>query len=141
MGNTWTGDMGNSGGMPWRTSTPMSQRLEFVVLASRAGLAFSELCRRYGVSRKTGYKWLKRYEAGGAEALAERSRRPRRSPGQIAPAVAEAVVALRQETTWGGRKLRQGLQMLGHKAVPAASTCTQILRRADLLKKEPSGPL
>jgi transposase InsO family protein len=56
--------------------------------------------------------------------------------------VAEKVLALRKETTWGGRKLRQRLQALGEKEVPAASTCTEILRRADLLKKDgASGPL
>lgn len=127
--------------MPWRTFTPMSQRLEFVVLASGAGLAFSECCRRFGISRKTGYKWLQRYRAGGQAALADRSRRPRRSPRQIAPAVAEAVIALRRETTWGGRKLRQRLQQLGQAQVPAASTCTAILRRAELLQPEPApGP-
>src|SRR5579885_2545704 len=127
--------------MPWRTHTAMSQKLELVVLATQACLPFRELCRRFGVSRKTGYKWLKRYQAGGPEALAERSRRPRRSPGQVTPAVAEAVIALRRETTWGARKLRQRLQKLGQAEVPAASTCTEILRRADLLNKQPaSGP-
>lgn len=114
----------------------MSRRLEFVVLATHAGLAFCELCRRFGVSRKTGYKWLGRYRSGGKEALADRSRRPRRSPRQIAPAIAETVIALRRETTWCGRKLRQRLQALGQGEVPAASTCTQILRRANLLKPE-----
>lgn len=128
--------------MPWRTQTPVSQRLEFIVLATQAGLAFSKLCRRFGVSRKTGYKWLKRYEAGGKEALEDRSRRPHRSPRQVAPAVAEAVIALRRETTWCGRKLRQRLQALGQTEVPAASTCTEILRRAALLKTESSpGPV
>jgi transposase InsO family protein len=127
--------------MPWQTLTPMSQRLEFVVLATQSGLAFSELCRRFHVSRKTGYKWLERYRAGGPAALQERSRRPRLSPRQVAPAVAASVIALHRETAWGGRKLRRRLQDLGHTAVPAASTCTEILRRADLLKKEhPAGP-
>lgn len=49
----------------------MSQRLEFVVLATQAGLAVRELCRRFGISRKTGYKWLKHYQAGGPDALSE----------------------------------------------------------------------
>jgi transposase InsO family protein len=120
----------------------MSQRFEFVVLASQSGLAFSELCRRFDVSRKTGYKWLERYKAGGAAALQERSRKPHRSPKQVSAVVAEAVVALRRETGWGGRKLRRRLQDLGHAEVPAASTCTEIVRRADLLKKDaPSGPM
>lgn len=119
----------------------MSQRLEFVVLASQSGLAFQELCRRFGVSRKTGYKWLARYRAGGREALVDRSRRPHRSPAQVSPQMAQAVIALRLETAWGGRKLRRRLQDLGQNQVPAASTCTEILRRADLLKKDqPGGP-
>jgi transposase InsO family protein len=128
--------------MPWHIHTPMSQRLEFVVLATGSGLAFSELCRRFGVSRKTGYKWLKRFKAGGEEALADRSRRPRRSPRLVPRAVAEAVIALRVETTWCGRKLRRRLQMKGFTPLPAASTCTEILRRADLLNKDaPRGPV
>lgn len=128
--------------MPWRTHTPMSQRLEFVVLASRSGLAFSELCRRYQISRKTGYKWLARYKAEGPEALQDRSRKPHSSPRRICEALAQTVIALREQTTWGGRKLRRRLQDLGHVQVPAASTCTEILRRADLLKKDrSSGPL
>jgi transposase InsO family protein len=128
--------------MPWRIHTFMSQRLEFVVLASGSGLALSELCRRFGISRKTGYKWLARYRSGGAEALEDRSRKPHRSPRQVSPAMAEQVIALRQETTWGARKLRRRLQDLGHQQVPAASTCTAILRRADLLGQDvPKGPL
>ena len=128
--------------MPWRTLTAMSQRMEFVILAKQSGLAFSEVCRRFGVSRKTGYKWLERYKAGGTDALQDRSRKPRRSPKQVSRAVAEAVIALRVETAWGGRKLRRRLQDLGHQDVPAASTCTEILRRAELLKRDvPAGPM
>ncbi len=85
--DVWTGDMGDrcsetwvTLGMPWHTQTHMSQRLEFVVLATGRGLAFSELCRRFGVSRKTGYKWLARYKTGGQPALEDRSRKPHRSP-------------------------------------------------------------
>ena len=128
--------------MPWHTQTPMSQRFDFVVLATRSGLAFSELCRRFGVSRKTGYKWLKRFKSEGQAALVDRSRRPRCSPRLVPPAVTEAVVALRKETTWGGRKLRRRLELTGFTPLPAASTCTEILRRADLLNKDaPRGPV
>lgn len=122
--------------MPWRTLTPMSQRYEFVVLASQSGLAFKELCRRFGISRKTGYKWLERFRADGPQALQDRSRRPVRSPKQVTAAVADAVIEVRLENpAWGGRKLRRRLQDLGQVNVPAASTCTQILRRADLLTR------
>ena len=129
-------------GMPWHTQTYMSQRLEFVVLATGSGLAFSELCRRFAVSRKTGYKWLARYKEGGKEALDDHSRKPHRSPKRVSAAVAHRVIALREETTWGGRKLRQRLEALGYTPLPAASTCTEILRRAQLLKKDgPRGPV
>jgi transposase InsO family protein len=113
-----------------------------VVLATQSDVPFCELCRRFGVSRKTGYKWLQRYQAGGAAALQDRSRKPHRSPKQVAPSITEAVLTLRRETTWGGRKLRRRLQDLGHKEVPAASTCTAILRRAELLHQTaPGGPM
>ena len=142
MGDIRTGDMGYTWRMPWRTFTPMSQRLEFVVLATQSGIAFSELCRRFAVSRKTGYKWLTRYKADGAQGLKDRSRCPHHSPKQVSPTVAELVIALREETTWCGRKLRRRLQDLGHRDVPAASTCTEILRRASLLETEQTrGPM
>jgi transposase InsO family protein len=130
-------------GMPWRINTPMSQRYEFVVLAGQSGLAFKELCRRFGVSRKTGYKWLLRYRAGGVAALQDQPRRPQHSPRQTPPVMTTEVIALRRaQPAWGGRKLRRRLQDLGHTAVPSASTCTAILRRADLLGPRPApGPM
>ena len=120
--------------MPWQIPTLMSQRYEFVLLASQAGVNIRQLCRRFGISAKTGYKWLNRYEAGGAEALGDRSRRPKCSPRQCEPEMAAKVVALRQQQpAWGGRKLRRRLRDLGSPEVPTASTCTAILRRAGLL--------
>jgi transposase InsO family protein len=117
----------------------MSQRYEFVVLAGQAGANIRELCRRFGVSRKTGYKWMRRYRTGGAAGLVDRSRRPQRSPGRCREDLAAAVIEVRQANpTWGGRKLRRRLLNLGHLSVPAASTCTQILRRATLLSPEAS---
>jgi len=121
----------------------MSQRFEFVVLAGQAGINFRQLCRRFGISAKTGYKWRQRYRAGGQAALTDHSRRPRNSPRQCPEVVAAPVIALRQqEATWGGRKLRRRLLDLGHSEVPAASTCTEILRRAGLLRAgaNPPGP-
>lgn len=116
--------------MPWQTLDLMSQRLEFVLLATGGGVSFRELCRRFRISAPTGYKWLARFEAGGAEALADRSRRPQHSPEQYDGAVVEELLRLHAQWGWGGRKLRQRLQALGYGQVPAASTCTQILRRA-----------
>lgn len=120
--------------MPWNTQTLMSQRHEFVLLASEAGVNFRQLCRRFRLSAKTGYKWLKRYRAGGVAGLKDQSRRPRLSPRTCDAEVAGKVLAVREEhPTWGGRKLRRRLCDLKVRQVPAASTCTAILRRAQLL--------
>ena len=112
----------------------MSQRHEFVLLAGQAGTNFRRLCRRFGISPKTGYKWRKRFATQGTVGLADRLRRPLHSPGQCPEATAAQVLAVRAEhPTWGGRKLRRRLQDLQVESVPAASTCTEILRRAQQL--------
>ena len=129
--------------MPWITPTMMSQRSEFVRLASQAGVNMRQLCRRFQISPKTGYKWRQRYAAGGAAALGDQPRRPKHSPGVSDPAMSARVIALRtQYPSWCGRKLRRRLLDLGERA-PAASTCTAILRRAQLLHPggRPGGPL
>jgi transposase InsO family protein len=111
----------------------MRQRLEFVRQVRQGASRLSALCREYGISRKTGYKWLERYAAGGPEALADQSRRPHGSPGQTSPAVEAAVLVVRAaHPSWGGRKIRAYLQGRVN-GVPAASTVTAILRRHEQL--------
>lgn len=111
----------------------MTQRCEFVRLASQPGVNRRELCRRFRISPKTGYKWLRRFAQGGEAALFDRSRRPQHSPKLISVTMSERVIALRGDNPgWCGRKLHRRLQDLGEQA-PAASTCTEILRRANLL--------
>jgi transposase InsO family protein len=120
----------------------MSLRLEFVTLAGRPEANRAELCRRFGVSRKTGYKWLERYQADGEAGLANRTRRPHRSPTRTDTAVERAVVAIRTvHPRWGGRKIRHflpngGGHDLAPDAVPAASTISDILRRHGLLEPQ-----
>jgi transposase InsO family protein len=117
--------------MPWTELSVMDQREEFVKLASAAGANRKELCRRFGISRKTGYKLLRRYAAEGCAGLADRSRRPRRSPGRIPDAVETEVLRIRKASrdAWGGRKIAAVMQRSGHAEVPAPSTITAILRR------------
>jgi len=115
--------------MPFKEVSVMDQREEFVRLAGEAGANVSELCRRYGISRKTGYKWLARQGAGDEQWSVDRSRRPHVSPAWSGPAVDAAVLAVRDEhPAWGGRKIRRVLEREG-KAAPAASTITAILSR------------
>ena len=77
--------------MPWRDASPMDQRTQFIADHLRDALPFSELCELYGVSRKTGYKWIDRYVRHGPAGLEERSRRPRRSPRQTSDEIVTAI--------------------------------------------------
>lgn len=116
--------------MPWQEVSTVSLRQEFVVLASADGAKVRELCRRYTISSKTGYKWLARYRRAGPSGVADRSRRPHRSPTRTPPAIERAVLAVRAaHPAWGGRKIRAYLLALGRLALPSPSTMTQILKR------------
>ncbi len=125
--------------MPWRISTAMSERFEFVMLASQENANIRALCRRFGISSRTAYKWLARYELEGAAGLGDRSRRPHHSPMQTPLKMTKRVVALRRQyPEWGGRKLEQRLLDLGHHSPPSPSTITAILRRHQLLDPQES---
>jgi transposase InsO family protein len=116
--------------MPWNEKLTMSLREEFVALAGQEGSNLSVLCMRYGVSRKTGYKWLARAASAQSAGLADRPRRPHHSPRRTGEATEATILALRDaHPAWGGRKLRRRLQDLGTRLVPAASTITAILKR------------
>ena len=100
--------------MSWKESDRVSERLEFVSLASAEGVNISALCKRFGVARKTGYKWLQRWKSEGKNGLEDRSRRPAHSPSQTSSSIEDEVVRLRRaHPAWGGRKLRKRLQELG----------------------------
>ena len=125
--------------MPWKECSAVSCREEFVRLAQVEWAKMSELCRRFGVSRKTGYKWLGRYASTGASGLLDRSRRPRGSPARTSEAMEERVLAVRtQHPAWGGRKIRRVLLNAGHEGVPSASTITAILHRHGLIDEAAS---
>ncbi|MDT4839955.1 IS481 family transposase ISEc19 [compost metagenome] len=108
----------------------MSSRYEFVQLASRPESKIRELCRRFEISPKTAYKWLKRYREEGEAGLLERSRRPLHSPRRSDEALEARILALNEEyPSWGGRKLR-GL-ITPDPTLPHHSTIDAILRRHD----------
>lgn len=92
--------------MPWRETSPMEQRLQFVGEYATGLFTMTELATQYGISRKTGYKWVAEYEAGGASALRDRPRRPHHSPHAIAPELVDAILAVRRRhPQWGPKKL------------------------------------
>ena len=122
--------------MPWKVDAVEVQRLELVKLVASGALSIAELARRFGVSRKTVYKWTARFKAAENEALADRSRRPKGSPNRTDQALEERILKLREaHPAWGGRKLRAVL-LRQRIAPPAASTITEILRRHGKLDEE-----
>ena len=132
--------------MPWQNHSKMSLKLEFAKLADKADANMSALCRRFNISRPTGYKWLRRYREEGPEGLEERSRRPNRSPNKTPKPVEEAVCEVRRDhPVWGGRKIRGRLLQqveadqlpFGSEEVPAPSTCQAILTRNGLVDSPP----
>lgn len=125
--------------MAWKEVTVLSLRKEFVSLATGDDANISELCRRFGISRKTGYKWLRRFDEDGIDGLADRSRRPLSSPAKTLPDIEQIVLDLRDNhPAWGGRKLRRRLLDLGEEYVPRESTITEILRRNARLDEQES---
>jgi transposase InsO family protein len=114
--------------MPWQEASIMDQRREFVMLASLEGATVSALCARFGISRETGHKWLRR-AACGAESYADRSRRPLHSPMRTAAPIEAAVLAIRDaHPAWGARKIACCLARSGISP-PAVSTVHRVLQR------------
>jgi transposase InsO family protein len=125
--------------MPWKELNLMSLRKEFVVLALCEDSNIRLLCKRFGISRKTGYKWLVRYERLGGNGLSDQSRRPHHSPLRTPGEMESTVVALRDKhRSWGGRKINARLRRRGIINIPAPSTITDILRRHDRINPSES---
>lgn len=117
--------------MPWKSTTVETQRRELVALMERGVLPVRELCRRFGVSPKTAYKWPARSRAGGDPAWSsDRSRRPSRSPDRVPSEVEQAVMKMASRyPDWGARKVRKLVASELGVATPAASTVQSIFRR------------
>src|ERR1700681_2398029 len=122
--------------MPWNASSVMDERLRFVARLLD-GEAMTDICREFGVSRKTGYKIFDRYREHGLEALSDRSRRPVRYANQLPEQIEGLIVRLKTEKThWGARKIRELLvrRLDGDIRVPAKSTIHAVLHRHGLVK-------
>lgn len=117
----------------------MDQKTQFIADYLRGTLSFTELCQLYGISRKTGYKWVDRYLHQGPAGLEEQSRRPRKSPHQTSPEIVAAIIEVRQRhPTWGAKKLLAILQKRHPNwLLPCRSTVCDILKRHDLVPKKP----
>lgn len=120
--------------MPWKNTMPMTERLSFIGLHHAQLYSMAELCLRFGISRKTGYKWLARYAEEGFAGTQERSRAPHHSPLRILPEIEALLLDTRGKyPSWGPRKLRAYL-VRRHPALslPSPSTIRRILSRHGL---------
>lgn len=124
--------------MPWKVELPMDQKTQFVSEYLRDSLSFTELCQRYHISRKTGYKWIARYQALGPAGLLDRSRRPHSSPDRTPEAVRLAIIeARRRHPSWGAKKLLKLLERKDpHSIWPSRWTLCEILKREGLVRQK-----
>lgn len=122
--------------MPWIETDAMNERVKFISSYLAKEDSFLALCQKFRISRKTGYKWVERYERGGVDELKERSRRPLNHPDAIRPEVIDKILALRaKHPLWGPKKLLVILQRREPQLLlPAVSTTGLILKRKGCIK-------
>ena len=124
--------------MPWKETEAMKERRSFIDAMLRQNRPFRELCREYGISEKTGYKWRNRFYEQGYAGLEEESRAPQTHPNTIdADAAAELIRLRLAHPTWGGKKLQE-LYRRTHtgQPLPSLSSINRIIEKAGLLKKK-----
>ena len=118
--------------MPWETKTVMEQRKAFVAAVENGEGTVSALCRVYGISRKTGYKWLNRASLG--QLLCDQSRCPNLQPSKTAKETEQMILDVRKTNpAWGGRKIKAVLEAAGFEGIPSAKTCGNILKRNGMI--------
>jgi len=124
--------------MPWREKSVMDQREEFVLRALSEEMSFSQLCKEYGISRKTGYKWKERFLNQGKSGLYDQSRKPNNSPNQISEDYVIKIIQIRQShPTWGAKKIAKIIENSDKNGdAPSISSVYRILEKANLLKKK-----
>ena len=123
--------------MPWKECSVMDERVRFVGRLLD-GEAMSDVCREFGISRKTGYKIFNRYRQEGLAALCDRSRRPVRYANQLPDQIERMIVRLKKDKPhWGARKIRELLvrRLAGDVRIPARSTVHAVLDRHGLVSQ------
>ena len=121
--------------MTWKETTKMEQKLEFIIEWRSGNFSITELCKEFGISRQTGYKYIHRYESEGLAGLAERPRTPKCQPGKTTSTVENKIVALRKKhPRWGGEKIWKILfKDFEEEKIPSISTVNRIIKRNGLI--------
>jgi putative transposase len=122
--------------MPWQSTDPMRERLKFITAHESRCYSMSELCRRFGISRETGYTWLARYRDAGPLGLLDRSHAPVRCPHRVSEETQGLIIEARKSHPhWGPRKLLAWLAARHpEQRLPALSTAGELLKRAGLVQ-------
>jgi transposase InsO family protein len=128
--------------MPWKETCVVDLRTEFAMRALGEQISFSDLCREYGISRKTGYKWKERFVEQGLSGLVDQSRRPQSSPSGLDEQTVCRIVKLKQaHLTWGPRKIRQVYARIYRGFdLPSESSFKRVLDQAGLVKRRRRRP-
>lgn len=122
--------------MPWKRTSPVSERLRFIAALETSDKPFSALCRQFGISRKTGYKWRQRYNDEGPAALEDRSPVAKRIRHKLPPELVTRIINIRKEhPSWGPKKIRVLLAQSQFWRTPAASTIGDVLKKYGLITR------
>ena len=123
--------------MPWKETDAMSEKREFIKAVMKKEETFKDICRKYGISEKTGYKWWNRFQEMGIAGLSEETRAPKRSPNMLDSDTTAELLGIRfKHPTWGAKKL-QVLYERNHRGeeIPSISSITRILGKAGQIKR------
>lgn len=121
--------------MPWNERRVMNEKIRFINEVNASEESLAEVCRQFGISRKTAYKWMKRYQEQGPSGLEERSHAVRSQAHATPLELVHRLVELRKEhPSWGPKKLKARLETLGVEGVPAESTIGQLLKKHGLIR-------
>ena len=124
--------------MPWKQTCPMDEKMKFVAAVNTQQYSFAEVCREFGISRKSGYVLMRRYEQEGERGLLARSRAPHTHPNAMDEAMAEQLLQIKQRfPRLGPGKVLDRMRMQGHdkEQLPACSSVGELFKRHGLVRR------
>ena len=122
--------------MPWKERLIMEERKSFIHAVMESKQSFNDTCLEFGISRKTGYKWLHRFEDGGYPGLEDQSRRPNSAPGQLPEGLVCELIKLKlAHSSWGPKKIQTLFGRIHGESTPSLSSVNRIFMKAGLVKR------
>ena len=120
--------------VPWNTKSSNQMRSGFILLVSQPEISMSEACRTFNISRKTGYKWLHRFEREGISGLQDQSRKPINQPTKLSEKILLRIISIRvAHKHWGADKIRSILKREHYSPLPGRTSIHRVLKQAGLI--------